>query len=220
MTFSNEWEEQYQANSHNSIWPWSDLVSFVMRYTPPDKARLRVLELGCGAGANIPFFLSLGVQYLAIEGSQTAVKRLWKRFPGLQDNIMIGDFTEAIDVAGQVDLVIDRASLTHNNTEAIKRGVSLIYEKLRPGGQFIGIDWFSTKHEDYRRGLPAEDLFTRCGYQKGQFVNVGRVHFSDRGHLEELLTPLVIQVLEHNLITREIPEKYVMGRWNLVAMKV
>ena len=30
MSFSNEWDERYQNNSHMSIWPWSDLVSLVI----------------------------------------------------------------------------------------------------------------------------------------------------------------------------------------------
>ena len=33
MTFSNEWDQRYQENTHMSIWPWSDLVSFVKRYS-------------------------------------------------------------------------------------------------------------------------------------------------------------------------------------------
>ena len=79
MTFSNEWDQRYQENTHMSIWPWSDLVSFVKRYSKSIKVS-RVLELGCGAGANIPFFKSLKVDYYAIDGSKTAVQRLWNRF--------------------------------------------------------------------------------------------------------------------------------------------
>ena len=59
MTFSQEWDNRFKENKNISIWPWSDLVSFVMRYAKPSNPQFRVLELGCGAGANIPFFLSL-----------------------------------------------------------------------------------------------------------------------------------------------------------------
>ena len=51
--FSIEWDQRYKENLQMSIWPWSDLVSAVMRLRLP--ASTRVLELGCGAGANIPF---------------------------------------------------------------------------------------------------------------------------------------------------------------------
>ena len=57
MSFSEEWNHAYEKNTNLSTWPWSDLVSYVKRFTKLDK-NSKVLELGCGAGANIPFFLS------------------------------------------------------------------------------------------------------------------------------------------------------------------
>ena len=51
-----------------------------MRYAPPNKPKFCVLELGCGAGANIPFFSSLNVEYYAIEGSPTIVESLRKKW--------------------------------------------------------------------------------------------------------------------------------------------
>ena len=44
MSFSPEWEQTYKNNAHLSIWPWSDLVSFVMRYARPTGPKFRVLE--------------------------------------------------------------------------------------------------------------------------------------------------------------------------------
>ena len=79
MTFSTEWNTRYQNNVHMSIWPWSDLVSSVMQFYKPTKTKIRVLELGCGAGANIPFFLSLNTEYFGIDGSETIIKNLKKR---------------------------------------------------------------------------------------------------------------------------------------------
>ncbi len=66
MGFSKEWEERYKENTNMSIWPWSDLVSYVNNYVKPQNSQLRILELGCGAGANIPFFLSFNADYFGI----------------------------------------------------------------------------------------------------------------------------------------------------------
>ncbi len=57
------WESAYSLGGHNTLWPWSDLVSLVSRHCCPISSpeKFNMLELGCGPGANIPFFLSLKV---------------------------------------------------------------------------------------------------------------------------------------------------------------
>jgi len=220
MSFSKEWEERYQANTHLSVWPWSDLVSYIMRYARPTGSEFRVLELGCGAGANIPFFKKLGVQYYSIEGSSSIVNKLWRIYPEYKNNIIVGDFTQDIPFKEEFDLVVDRGSLTHNSTSAIKSSLKLVHNKLNPNGKYIGIDWFSTMHSDYQRGLSCEDNYTRCNITEGHLAHTGIVHFSDKTHLEELFSTFIIEVLEHKVIKREIPEdKFVFASWNLVASK-
>lgn len=219
MTFSQEWDEIYKSNKHMSVWPWSDLVSYVMRYARPSGPGCRVLELGCGAGANIPFLKSLGVEYYGIEGSGSIVSMLWERFPDLKKNIIIGDFTETIPFS-DFDIVVDRSSLSHNTTVAIKRCLSLVHGKLKTGGKFIGIDWFSTLHTDYKEGVETEDKYTRDGYTKGRAAGVGRIHFSDKGHLMELFEAFTIEMMELKTIKREIPkDNHVFASWNLLAKK-
>jgi len=201
------------------VWPWSDLVSHVMRYGRPDRPGYRVLELGCGAGANIPFFTAMGMEYHAIEGSEEIVGRLWRRFPELKSGIVVGDFTKEITAPGHFDLVVDRASLTHNTTAAIKDAIALLKARLKPGSKFIGIDWFSTEHSDYSAGEQVEDVYTRRDVAKGTFAGVGRVHFSDQAHLEQLFSGFQFQSLEHKTVRREIPagDNHVSAVWNFVA---
>ena len=66
----------YQDGEHLSVWLWSELISLFKRDVDFKGNNLRVLELGCGAGLNIPFFLALGADYHAIEGS----KRLFPNY--------------------------------------------------------------------------------------------------------------------------------------------
>jgi SAM-dependent methyltransferase len=220
MSFSLEWDARYKANAQLSVWPWSDLIGFVMRYSRPTGPEYRVLELGCGAGANIPFFRDLGVHYYAIEGSPAIVETLWRKFPELQENIMVGDFTKSIPFPVEFDLIVDRSSLTHNSTSSIKRCLSLVCAQLRANGKYIGIDWFSTRHSEFHKGLPDEDVNTKSGYTEGQFSQVGRVHFSNQTHLQELFDNFTLEVLEHKIITKQIPmSDHVFAAWNLVGRK-
>jgi hypothetical protein len=220
MNFSNEWEQAYASGRAGSVWPWSDLVSFVMRYARPSKTPFRVLELGSAVGANIPFFESLGVEYYGIEGSESAVKLLHEKFPALAERIVAGDFTQDIPFDIEFDLIVDRASLTHNSTTAIESCISLVEKYLVPAGFFIGIDWFSTMHSDFALGTSADDANTKSDIQTGQFKDIGKTHFSDKEHLLSLFKAFSLVSLEHKVVTKEIPhDDQVFASWNFVAQK-
>ncbi len=219
MSFSNEWDERYQENTHMSIWPWSDLVSLVMQYKPP-KEEFRVLELGCGAGANIPLFIALGADYYAVEGSQTIVNQLHKQYPQFKDNIIVGDFTK--DMPNQeFDLIVDRAALTHNNERSIIECIRKCHMQLVSGGKFIGVDWFSTEYSEYKKGNEAEDVWTKTNFTEGSFSHVGRVHFSDKGHLLDLFQNFKMLKMFHKIFSEELPNNnWELATWNFVVEKV
>ena len=218
MSFSSEWNDRYQENTHMSIWPWSDLISAVMKNKPKNE-NFKVLELGCGAGANIPFFTSLDADYYAIEGSEEIVKKLHKKYPQYKNNIIVGDFTKKIPNE-KFDLIIDRASLTHNNQMAINQCLNLCYEQLSNSGKYIGIDWFSTKCSDYKKGKQAEDVWTKFDIEEGWFAGLGKIHFSDKKHLLDLFKKFEIISLANKDLFHEIPDKNLkFSTWNFVARK-
>lgn len=220
MTFSPEWDQLYRESAHMSIWPWSDLVSYVHRYAKPQNGYQRVLELGCGAGANIPFFIKLGVDYSTVEGSPAIVAQLQAAYPALRERILVGDFTREYPFTGPFDLIVDRGSLIHNTTAGIRSGLALAFSHLRPGGKFIGIDWFSTAHGSALLGRPA-DSHTRTGIDSGHLAGTGNVHFCDREHLEGLLQDACFRIerLEHKQYDVAIPASERFGWWNFVAVK-
>jgi len=222
MGFDLDWEKTYASGTHLSVWPWSDIVSLVNRHckTLIKKGGGRVLELGCGAGANIPFFLALGMDYSAIEGSSTIVKQLHERYPDLADKIQVGDFTQEQSFQSNFDMVIDRASLTHNTKKVIRRALQIAYDLLKPEGVFIGTDWFSKNHTNFKGGEEFEDEYTRNNHIENQFEGVGNVHFSDEPHLRDLFSKFEIKFMEEKLFRRYEPkDNHQFASWNIVARK-
>lgn len=199
MTVATEWEAQYAAGKQNSTWPWTDLVSLVMKHSP-DLQGKRVLELGCGVGANIPFFRSKGAKYIGMEGSATAAAKAMAWSPS-EIVVSVADFTDIIPYSN-CDLVIDRSSITHNDVPSIQRCLHLVWEALKPGGLLISVDWFSKRHAD-----------------REQFKDVGAVHFAEEGSFYELLWRFDIISLEEKIIRRVTPARGLFASWNLVARK-
>jgi SAM-dependent methyltransferase len=219
VNFSKEWDQRYIENTHLSVWPWSDMVSLVRRHCG-ELRNAGVLELGCGAGANIPFFLSLGVRYHSVEGSPSMVKRLHERFPDLAGRIVAGDFTSNLVFESEFDLIVDRASLTHNSTQAIEAGLRLVRRALKPGGYFVGVDWFSTRYGEFRRGARDADEYTRGHYEDGPFAGTGRVHFADESHLRRLFAGFELLILEEKVVRSVVPAgNDPFAAWNLVARR-
>lgn len=204
MGYSEQWDVLYRKGKHWSTWPWSDLVSYVKRYgdlKPGDS----VLELGCGVGANIPFFLNIpGVIYHALDGSETAIDHIRKQFIGAANNmfIAVGDFTKAIPKSatlGLYKLIVDRAAVIHNRVPDIQQTIKNIEKVIAPDGVYIGIDWFSEEHstfdaveffdeEDVGRYYNDAMFFdgehnTLYNITEGPFKDVGVVHFTNFSEL-------------------------------------
>lgn len=220
MNFSKEWEDIYRSNAHMSVWPWSDLVTYVMRYARPSGPEFRVLEIGVGAGANVPFFRALNTQYFAIDGSETAIKRLQERYPDIAKNFLVADFTRDLAAPGEFDLIVDRGALTSNTGAGVRACLGLAHRKLKAGGKFISIDFYSSRHSDYQLGRANEDKFTKTDIPEGHLAGTGNVHFADEAQLKSLFADFEIIVMEHKVIERTVPAtSHTFASWNLAAKK-
>ena len=98
---NQKWESVYSRGEQLNSWPFTDLVSLFMRHKPQlirnkqHHGPMRVLELGFGAGNNIEFFQSQGIEYNGIEFSETAYNVVLQKFPQLdRNNFKLGSFTE------------------------------------------------------------------------------------------------------------------------------
>lgn len=224
MSFSQDWDDTYRANAHLSIWPWTDVVSMVHHHASPKSGFNRILEIGCGAGANLPFLRSLdGVEAYATDGSPAIIAKLREAFPDMADRLGVADFTQDLGFDGPFDLILDRCALPHNNVSSVRHGIALCADALRPGGRFMAVDWFSTEHEGARHGTLI-DSHTREGFPESTALNgIGPIQFFDAPHIENLLVQAGLRLVHLELKTSKSdlpPPGAHRAWWNFVAEKV
>ena len=224
MGFCQEWEAIYKGGKHLSVWPWNSVVSLTHRFYDLNK-NLKVLELGCGAGANIPYFASFdNIEYYGLEGSQSIVEKLQSTFRSDKVHIGCADFTKTfyfdeIENMANVDIIIDRSSVTHNKTADIKSVIEKSLKCLKSGGKYMGFDWFGLDSEVLNK-----DKYTKIDdntfvFEEGYYCRLGNVHFSDDKHIQELFADFNIEYLVKNTNTQILPTKQNSSSYNFVMSK-
>jgi len=224
MAFCEEWErKQYSKGRQFNIYPFTDIVCLVMSYANPQEHGFgqKVLELGCGTGPNIPFFLDNQMEYFGVEGSRSAVEWTKRKFANY-GNIMQGDFTSGLPFEKDFfDLVVDRSSTTHDRKANVVKVIEECHRVLKNGGVFVITDWFSTKHSLCSEGDDIEPN-TKSNYSQGLFANVGTVHYFDEGEIRELFSSgWEIRYLAHKTVEVSISKigNMLACTYNLVAAK-
>jgi SAM-dependent methyltransferase len=226
ITSLSEWEETYLAGKQIMKWPSSDLVSLVRRHQhfleeSSKKNKLKILELGFGTGPNINFFKSLGAEFYGVELSQTAVTIAKETFPELSTTLINGSFENLEKFPKNFDIIYDRASVTHGSTDEIEQTLHEALHHLKKGGFYIGVEWFSSNHSDFILPSTRIDARTRDKFTAGQFVGVGKVHFSSRVDMLDLFREFEILELKEKQVISHHPDQnsHCVATWNIVAKK-
>lgn len=134
------WDELFRKRSWGK-WPNEELVRFFYKnFTlgggsflgdPPGNETIRVLELGCGTGANAQLFAAEEVPYVGIDGSPRAIEiaRTW-----LQSQFFVGDISALTALGlGTFDFIFDVGCFMHNEDRA--EILTQAFVALRPMGR-------------------------------------------------------------------------------------
>jgi len=144
MSWDPVWE-QIHCSLHWGRYPPEELIRFVARnyFSAPDRWQVRILELGCGAGANLWFLAREQFEAYGIDGSKTAIANAegYLKADCLQANLQVGDII-ALDQfypPAHFDAVIDVASLQHNKIPAVQTALGHALTCLKAGGRIFSM---------------------------------------------------------------------------------
>ena len=50
----SKWKNKATYRMAKTEWPWTNMITLIKKF---NKKKTKILEIGCGSGCNIPFFL-------------------------------------------------------------------------------------------------------------------------------------------------------------------
>ena len=184
------WEEKF-SKSDWGRYPPEDLVRFIGRnYRQKDRKTTRILEVGCGPGANIWFLHREGFDVSGIDGAPIAIEQAENRITRENHNdlssldLRVGNFAQLPWSDESFDVVIDVFAIYANPTSVIAQVVEEVYRVLKPGGKLFCKLW-GTETTGFGQGDKIED-HTFTNIPVGPCAGFGVSHFFDRNEIKAI----------------------------------
>jgi SAM-dependent methyltransferase len=139
MTWDPVWDDVFSQAKWGS-YPSEHLVRFMARtYRHADPSKIKVLEIGCGPGANVWYMAREGFLVTGLDGSPVAIEQAKQRFAqeGLNANLRVGDAGNLEDPDDTYDAVVDVECLCANSREAARGILREVRRVLKPGGKLF-----------------------------------------------------------------------------------
>ncbi len=173
-------------------YPAEHLIRTVMRAyrAPEERAQTHVLELGCGAGANLSFLLAEGFQTYGVDGAPSAIAKCRDRLrpaPGQILNLSVQVFEDLNFAQTRFDLIIDYFAIYANPLSVIDTAYGSARRLLKDGGRFYTRVW-GTACTGATTGEMIEPGTSR-NPTSGPCKDMGVSHFFSREELEERFRP-------------------------------
>ncbi len=156
----------------------------------------RVLDLGCGNGSGVFFFVREGYETYGIDISSSAIK-LGKNFlkrENLKADLKMGDANSLPYKDNFFDVVVSYGVLDHMERKKADQVMSEINRVLKTGGLCF-LSLISKKHHTYGAGLKFEgdSYILQEGYETGLIQ-----HFFDIADIKKLVAGWQLVELRHN----------------------
>jgi cyclopropane fatty-acyl-phospholipid synthase-like methyltransferase len=212
---SVDWENDIYAKGRQlNRWPFSDVVSAMMRATNGQKRdEISILEIGCGAGNNVWFFAEEGFQSCGIDLSSSAIEfgKSYLSSRRVTADLRVGDISSLPWEDSNFDYVVDRGALTQIDYDHIEAVLNEVLRVLKPGGKMLCYTLIGMRDPDRAFGT-AVSKNTYDRFTGGRLSKVGLTSFftfQDLRHLFRNFSSVAIRRrVEYDEMDQIVVEEY------------
>lgn len=222
MTWDKTWEDIYRTRGYNR-YPSEEVIGFVLRNfrDVPNRKQVKILEIGCGQGANLWFIAREGYETYGIDASETSIEMSRKVMTEekLTADLKIGDVSDLSSYYDglKFDAIIDMGCLQHNPLKSSKRILGQAYSLLKPGGKMFSRMMQAGTYGD-GMGTPA-GLKAYKDINEGPLMGWGFIQLCEIDDLNYLFSDFKDVNIEESIRSVNSRKNYAK-RWVIVATKV
>lgn len=186
MSWDHIWEKVFNSQEWGK-YPSESLIRFVAKnFYQKDRAKIKILEVGCGPGANIWYLAREGFDAYGIDGSQSAILQSTKRLEkeGLRAHLSVGDIVQLPYSSDFFDAVIDQECVYCNSKKDSEKILQGVKKVLKPNGLFYSRTFASEMYVGQKNNKAGDFEFTDIS--DGPFAGKGFVRLIDRKGIDRL----------------------------------
>ena len=207
-----EWNQILREEWYSQEEPEEVVVDFVTSLKKKNK-KIRVLDIGCGAGRHQVFMAKQGFETHGLDISETGLTLTKERLKrhSLEGHLVKSDMKMLPYINSCFDAIVSLHTIYHQKLRGIQKTISEIKRVLKKKGLVL-INFLSKRTYSYGKGAEVEEntFVEQEGAEKGVLH-----HFSDDEELKHLFADLKIADLR---LTERKVEGKLRSRLILVAM--
>ena len=216
------WDKVFE-NSRWGRYPAEDLLRFIARnfYDLPDRSKVRILEVGCGPGANLWYIAREGFETHGFDGSQVALDRAEVRLSEENVRAMLirGDAVHLPYPDDFFDGIFDIECICANTKADSKKIIAEVRRVLKPAGHFFSRT-FMTGSEGDGKGEPVGGEPHSYTDIKDSVIQDGHgvLRFTDESEIQDLYSGFKSVAYDY-LIRSDRNRQYEIREWLITCHK-